>query len=246
MPARVRVLVWNEHIHEKKDDRVRSVYPAGIHAAVADALGDAFERRTATLDDPEQGLDRVGLDRTDVLVLWAHLGHDLVSDATADRVVARVHDGMGLVVLHSAAHSKVFRRLMGTSCALRWREDERHCRLWVLEPSHPIAAGLPEHFVIPVEEMYGERFDVPRPDDTVFLSWFPGGEVFRSGLTWTRGLGRIFYFQPGHETYPIYRQPEVALVLRNAVTWAAYRGATEVMRDTVHAREPLEPWGRGP
>jgi len=69
--------------------------------------------------------------------------------------------------------------------------------------------------------MYGEPFDIPAPEDTVFISWFAGGEVFRAGVTFRRGYGRIFYFQPGHETYPIYYDESIRLILRNAADWAA-------------------------
>jgi trehalose utilization protein len=217
----VRVLVWNEHIHERQDDAVRAVYPAGIHDAVARAirehLGEAAVA-TATLDDPGHGL--AGLDEADVLVWWGHLGHDLVPDEAAARVQQRVLAGMGLVVLHSGHLSKPFVRLMGTSCNLRWREADDRELVWTVSPSHPIAQGVPPVFSIPRQEMYGEHFDIPAPDELVFLSSFTGGEVFRSGCCFRRGRGRIFYFSPGHETYPVYHQAEVRRVVANGVVWA--------------------------
>lgn len=196
-----RVTVWNEFRQERSDPPVRAVYPDGIQAAIADGLGDAgFEVRIATLDEPEHGLTHAVLADTDVLTWWGHVAHTEVDDAVVERVHQRVLDGMGLIVLHSGHFSKIFKRLMGTSCDLKWREAGEHERLWVVDPSHPIAEGLGESFVIEHEEMYGEHFDIPAPDGLVFVSWFQGGEVFRSGCCYQRGRGRIFYFRPGHET----------------------------------------------
>ncbi|WP_411963385.1 ThuA domain-containing protein [Haloferax sp. YSMS24] len=218
----VTVTVWNEFRHERDSQEVAAVYPDGIHTVVADALTDrGHDVNTATLDEPEHGLSESVLEETDVLVWWGHKAHDDVDDAIVERVVDAVHGGMGLLVLHSGHYSKPFKRLMGTSCSLKWREVGEKERVWTVEPGHPIADGLPESFEIPRAEMYGERFDVPAPDELVFLSWFEGGEVFRSGCCYTRGSGRIFYFRPGHETYPIYEQPEVQTVIDNAVEWAA-------------------------
>jgi trehalose utilization protein len=218
----IRVMVWNENRHEKSDPAVAAIYPDGIHGAIAETLRREPDMtvRTATLDEPEHGLAAGTLESTDVLVWWGHMAHAEVSDAVASRVQERVLQGMGLVVLHSAHMSKPFMRLMGTSCLLRWREAGEKERLWVVEPGHPIADGLGPWFEIAHEEMYGERFDVPSPEATVFISWFAGGNVFRSGCCYTRGKGRIFYFRPGHETFPTYRQQEVQMVLRNAIRWA--------------------------
>ncbi|WP_416839653.1 ThuA domain-containing protein [Haloferax sp. DFSO52] len=218
----VTVTVWNEYRHERESEAVAAVYPDGIHTVIADALGErGHDVGTATLDEPEHGLTESVLDETDVLVWWGHKAHDEVADDVVERVVDAVHEGMGLLVLHSGHYSKPFKRLMGTSCSLKWREVGEKERLWTVEPGHPITDGLPESFEVPHAEMYGERFDIPAPDELVFLSWFEGGEVFRSGCCYTRGKGRIFYFRPGHETYPIYEQPEVQTVLDNAVEWAA-------------------------
>jgi trehalose utilization protein len=217
-----RVTVWNEGRHEKTHDAVKQVYPDGIHTVIAEHLrSEGFTVRTATLDEPEHGLSAEVLAQTDVLTWWGHMAHHEVRDEIVDRVQQRVLDGMGLVVLHSAHMSKIFRRLMGTSCELKWREVGERERLWVVEPGHPIAAGLGGYFEIPHAEMYGERFDIPAPDALVFVSWYEGGEVFRSGCCFQRGKGRIFYFSSGHETYPIYYQPEVQRVIANAVRWAA-------------------------
>jgi trehalose utilization protein len=218
----IRALVWNENQHEQKNKLVQTLYPRGIHGAIASALeeGGGIEVRTATLDEPEHGLSVVALAETDVLLWWGHAAHGRVEDAIVERVQQRVWEGMGLIVLHSGHFSKIFKRLMGTPCSLSWREAGEVERLWVVNRNHPIAAGLPPFFEIEHEEMYGEPFTVPEPMETVFISWFEGGEVIRSGLTYQRGAGRIFYFRPGHEAYPTYHDTTVRKVLVNAVRWA--------------------------
>lgn len=217
-----RVTVWNEYRHEREDEEVREVYPDGIHEAIAGFLEDrGFDVGTATLDEPEHGLTDEVLAETDVLTWWGHEAHEEVEDGVVERVRQRVLDGMGLLVLHSGHFSKIFKRLMGTSCDLKYREAGETERLWVLEPGHPIAAGVEEYVEVPETEMYGERFDVPPPETLVFTSWFEGGEVFRSGCCYRRGSGKVFYFRPGHETYPVYHQPEIQRVVANAVEWAA-------------------------
>ncbi len=223
MAGRIRVTVWSEARHEKQDAEIAKLYPDGIHGAIAAGLATdpRFAVRTATLDENEHGLTRQVLADTDVLTWWGHLAHDEVRDEIVDRVQRRVLEGMGLIVLHAGHFSKLFKRMMGTSCALRWREAGEKERLWVVEPGHPIADGLPPYFELPHEEMYGERFDIPNPDAVVFVSWFAGGNVFRSGCTFTRGKGRIFYFRPGHETHPTYFDANVRRVIANAARWAA-------------------------
>ncbi|MGQ9889549.1 MAG: ThuA domain-containing protein [Aggregatilineales bacterium] len=223
MSATPRVTVWNEFRHEKRvGHKPAEIYPEGLHVPIANYLRQqGLEVRTATLDEPEHGLTEAVLAQTDVLTWWGHMAHDEVEDAVVDRVHQRVLAGMGLIVLHSGHFSKIFKRLMGTTCDLKWREADEKERIWVVEPGHPIAEGLGEYFEIPQAEMYGERFDIPAPDTLVFISWFEGGEVFRSGCCYQRGRGRIFYFRPGHETYPIYYQPEVLRVIYNAARWAA-------------------------
>jgi len=235
----LRVLVWNEGRHEKQDEDVGRVYPNGLHGAIADGLREAgFEVRTAVLDEPDHGLTEEALAQTDVLLWWGHKAHEDVRDEIVDRVQARVLAGMGLIVLHSAHFSKIFKRLMGTTCNLKWREIGEKERVWVVNPAHPIADGLPDQFVIPHEEMYGEPFGIPEPDSLVFISWFAGGEVFRSGCCYYRGQGKVFYFRPGHETFPTYYQAEVRQVLNNAVRWAAPTNGPAV--PVVHVLEPLE------
>lgn len=233
-----QVTVWNEYRHEREHDVVQDIYPDGIHSVIADALASDYAVQTATLDEPEHGLTEEVLDETDVLTWWGHAAHDEVSDEIVDRVHERVLDGMGLIVLHSGHYSKIFKRLMGTTCSLKWREAAERERLWVVEPSHPITEGIDEYIELPEAEMYGERFDVPAPDELVFTSWFEGGEVFRSGCCYTRGNGRVFYFRPGHETYPVYHDEQVQQVLRNAVGWAA--STVDASIESGNA-EPIEP-----
>jgi trehalose utilization protein len=218
----IRVLIWNENEHEKTNALVQKLYPLGIHGALRKGFeGDkTFTVETATLDQPEHGLTPERLKNTDVLLWWGHMAHGKVDDAVVERVQRRVWEGMGLIVLHSGHFSKIFRRLMGTPCALKWREAGEVERLWVINRNHPIAAGLPEYVEIEHEEMYGEPFTVPEPLETVFISWFEGGEVFRSGMTFQRGAGRIFYFRPGHEAYPTYHNPAILQIIRNAARWA--------------------------
>jgi trehalose utilization protein len=219
----MRVLVWNEHQHEQTDPVVGGLYPDGIHGAIARLLNARLpnaEVGCATLAEPEHGLTDAVLAATDVLLWWGHQAHDRVEDAVVARVQQRVLDGMGLIVLHSAHLSKIFTRLMGTRCNLRWREADDRELVWTVAPNHPIARGVPQPMVLPRHEMYGEFFDIPPPDALVFISSFSGGEVFRSGCCFERGKGRVFYFSPGHETYPIYHRADIGLVLANAVQWA--------------------------
>jgi trehalose utilization protein len=218
----IRVTVWNEFRHERMDAPVAEHYPEGMHMVIARALSEAgYQVRTATLDEPEHGLTEAVLDETDVLTWWGHKAHREVSDEIVDRVHERVLDGMGLIVLHSGHFSKIFIKLMGTTCNLKWRETNDKERLWVVAPGHPITEGLGEYIELEHEEMYGEHFDIPAPETLVFVSWFTGGEVFRSGCCYQRGRGKIFYFRPGHETIPTYHNPEVQRVIANGVRWAA-------------------------
>ena len=227
----VRVMVWNEFRHEKSNKAVAALYPKGMHEAIAGHLRRSPDLRvtTATLDDGEHGLSEKALKEIDVLVWWGHVAHDEVSDEVVDRVVRRVWAGMGFVCLHSGHFSRPFKRLMGTSCDLKWREADDREILWVTRPGHPILAGIDDHFILEREEMYGEFFDVPEPQETLLISSFTGGEVFRSGMTWTRGAGKVVYFRPGHETFPTYHDPNVLRVIENAVRWARPARAVEAV-----------------
>lgn len=220
----IRVTVWNEFYHETISEEIRAIYPQGIHQAIADFLGknEDMTVRTVVMDDPENGLTDEILESTDVLLWWSHVCHEKVSDLVAEKVKNRVLKGMGFIPLHSSHMCKPFRLLMGTGCTLKWREGDKE-RLWCCNPAHPIAEGIPESFTLDPEEMYGEHFDIPTPDDVIYISWFKGGEVFRSGCTFTRGYGKIFYFRPGHESYPTFYNENVQKVLTNAVRWARPR-----------------------
>ncbi len=240
----IRVTVWHEFRHEKKNKTVQSIYPDGMHMAIGNPLKAAgFDVRTATLDEPDHGISDELLANTDVMIWWGHMAHGEVNDEIVEKVYKRVLEGMGLIVLHSGHYSKIFRKLMGTSCSLRWREMEtENERIWVVKPSHPIAAGLGPYIDIPREEMYGELFDIPTPDELVFISWFKGGEVFRSGCCYHRGHGKVFYFRPGHETFPTYHQPEVQQVIENATRWAApvASHAYPYSKGAINQKQPFE------
>jgi trehalose utilization protein len=228
----IRATVWNENVHERIEPQIMPFYPDGIHGAVAgaltDQLGDAVDVTTATLDQPDAGLPEELLDRTDVLFWWGHLAHDDVPDEVVNRVQRHVLGGMGLVVLHSGHFSRIFTRLLGTTCSLSWRDDGDREVVWSTAPGHALTDGVPVPLVLEHHETYGEFFDVPEPDETIFISSFSGGEVFRSGLTYRRGRGRIFYFSPGDQKYPVYLHDGVRRVLANAARWASGSGAHAV------------------
>ena len=237
----IQVTVWNENVHEQEEPSVAERYPNGIHGAIGDHLaGEGYNVRTATLGESEHGLDWETLADSDVLVWWSHCANDEVRDDIADRVVERVHEGMGFVPLHSGKNSKPFQRLMGTTCNIKYRHAGETERVWVVDPGHPIADGLDEQFEIPATEVYGEPYDIPEPDRTVFVSWFEGGEVFRSGLCYRRGRGRIFAFRPGHEEYPIFHQEEIKHVITNAVEWATPTDGAAIRWGETEALESTE------
>ena len=235
----IRVTVWNEFRHEKNMEKCKEIYPEGMHKVIAEYLSKLnMEVKTATLDEPEHGLTQEVLDNTDVLIWWGHCAHEEVKNQIVENVYKRVISGMGLIVLHSGHFSRIFKKLMGTSCDLKWRCADEKERLWVVKPNHPIVKGLDKEYIeLHEEEMYGEFFDIPEPDEIVFLSWFKGGEVFRSGCTFNRGKGKIFYFRPGHETNPTYHNEDVLKVISNAVSWAAENSKIKVNFGNV---KPLE------
>lgn len=239
----LRVTVWNEGRHEKEDEHVRSLYPNGMGGQIAQYLEKQpgiASVRVAELDDDGQGLTDAILDATDVMTWWGHRAHDEVTDENAAKVYERItRQGMGIVVLHSGHYSKIFKKLMGTGCDLKWRSSGEKERVWCVDPAHPIADGLPDHFEIQPVEMYGEHFNIPQPDQQVFISWFEGGEVFRSGCCWHRGRGQVFYWRPGDQDYPVYYNEFVLKVIANGVRWAAPTMLGPITRDKVPAMEPL-------
>jgi len=224
----IRVTVWGENVHEQRDASVKEIYPDGMHTAIANGiranLGDRVVVRTATLQEPEHGLTEEVLAETDVLTWWGHAAHGEVADEVVDRVHREVLAGMGILVLHSGHLSKIFRRLMGTTCVLDWRSADDRELVWTVAPHHPITQGVPNPIIIPKQEMYGVYFDIPAPDELIFISSFSGGEVFRSGCTYRRGHGKVFYFSPGDQEYPVYHHPDVLKVISNGVLWAAPTG----------------------
>ncbi len=219
----IRVLVWNEFRHERNSESAASkIYPNGIHQTIADFLQcDDICVKTATQDEENCGITKELLDETDVLIWWSHSQKKKVPDEVAKLVQEAVHEGMGAIFLHSAHLSKPFTMLMGTPCTLTWRETGDSELLWVVDPSHPIAAGIDRAIYLPHEETYGEPFFIPEPSKSLFIASFSGGEVFRAGCLFERGNGKVFYFQPGHESYPIYHVPEIQTVIRNAVRFLA-------------------------
>ena len=226
MAKQIRVTVWNENRHEQTNKAIAKLYPKGMHGAIAKSLNAQKDIKaiTATLDEPKHGLTSQVLKGTDVMIWWGHIAHDAVCDEIVEKVQQRVLAGMGLIVLHSGHYSKIFRKLMGTTCQLKWREAGEREVLWVTRPGHPILRGIKDHFIVPQAEMYGEHFDIPEPDETILISGFEGGEVFRSGCLFRRGAGTVFYFRPGHETYPVYYQKEVLGIIANAVRYLAPSG----------------------
>lgn len=217
----IQVTVWNEFIHEVTKEEVRKIYPDGIHGAIKGFLEteEDIKVKTCILEQPEHGLTEEVLENTDVLIWWAHTAHDKVEDYIVERVYKKVLQGMGLIVLHSGHFAKIFTKLMGTSCTLKWGDNVKE-RIWCCLPGHPIAKDIPEYIELDQEEIYGEFFDIPQPDELVFLGWYKTGHVFRSGCTFHRGLGKVFYFQPGHETCPTYMNENIQKVIKNAVRWA--------------------------
>jgi len=238
----IKVTVWNEFRHEKNSEEVKAVYPNGMHTVIAEYLGkDAdIEVKTATLDEPEHGLTDEVLNNTDVLVWWGHMAHGDVQDEIVEKVKTRVLEGgMGLVVLHSGHFSKIFKALLGTTCALSWREAAEKERLWSIMPNHPIMKGIPLYFELEHEEMYGEFFDIPTPDELIMLSWFKGGDVFRSAACWNKGQGKVFYFRPGHESYPTFYNENVMKIIKNGVKYVKAPCCMSMI-DHRNAATPLE------
>ncbi|MFA5449878.1 MAG: ThuA domain-containing protein [Clostridia bacterium] len=242
----MNITIWNEYHPSAKSGKIARVYPKGIHHTLKSifAKEENISVHIATQDEPENGLSDKVLENTDVLIWWGSAWQDNVLDSVAEKVYKRVLSGMGAIFLHSAHASKPFIKLMGTTCSLKWREEEEKERLWTINPSHPIAYGIPETFSLDSEKMYGEFFDIPIPDDLIFLGWFPGGEVFRSGCTFRRGYGKIFYFQPGCEVYPTYYDDTIRKIIYNAAMWVAPNAPPKVS-DIIHQKVAIEKTKKG-
>lgn len=238
---KIRVTIWNENHHERNDERIKKLYPNGIHEAIKAAFKDAsnLDVRIATMDQPEFGLSDDVLNNTDVLIWWAHVLHEQIPDEVSHKVKRRVcEEGMGFIPLHSAHMSKPFKEIVGTSGMLSWGANQ-FALVWNIMPNHPIAKGIPEHFALESEEMYGEPFYIPQPDELVFATWYKNGNIFRSGCCFNRGIGRIFYFQPGHEECLSYANPYVQKILVNAVNWAAPAEESAVLKTSCTPRKPV-------
>jgi trehalose utilization protein len=186
----LKVTIYNEGVHEKKEAAIAEIYPEGIHGQLKKVLSDEFDVTTYTLETVNEITTEV-LNNTDVLLWWGHMAHSEVKDELVERVKNRVYnDGMGFLPIHSAHHSKPFRAILGTTGNLAWGRDQKAI-VWNLNPTHPIAAGIPQHFEL-FEELYAEPFFIPKPDDLIFGTWYEDGNIFRGGCTLTRGLGKIF------------------------------------------------------
>jgi trehalose utilization protein len=219
----IRVTIWNEFIQDKHDKNVLKHYPNGIHEHFAQYLRQFpdLSIKCAWMEQSQNGLSMDILAGTDVLLWWSHQKNEFVEDITVSRVIERVQNGMGIIFLHSSHLAKTFKHLLGTSKQQPWRNKGELEKIWTALPTHPIATNIPISFELKKEEMYGEPFDIPPPDDVVFISGFKDGSIFRTGVTWTRGKGRVFYFRPGHETYPSYHNSYVLQIILNAIRWCS-------------------------
>ena len=222
MEKKIKVTIWNEFRHEKTKEKVKALYPNGLHAVIGEFLNETgnMEITLAALDDENQGLPDEVLENTDVLIWWGHMFHKEVSDILVEKIKNRVFLGkMGFIALHSAHHSKPFKAIVGTNGNLQWGRVQKEI-IWNMMPSHPIAKGIPDHFILESEELYSEPFYIPQPDAFVFGGWYEDGNIFRSGACFIRGAGKVFYFQPGHETCLSFFNPYVRRIITNAVYWA--------------------------
>jgi len=218
---KINVVIWNEFRHEKTKEKARALYPNGLHATIKGYLdkNEDMEITLAALDDPDQGLSDERLQNTDVLVWWGHMAHDEVDSVLVKKIRDRVWEGkMGFIALHSAHMARPFCAIVGTEGVLSCGRNQKEI-MWTLMPSHEISAGIPDHFLIEEEELYAEPFHIPEPDELVFGAWFEDGHILRAGAGFRRGAGKIFYFQPGHETCPSFHNPYVLRVIENAIRW---------------------------
>lgn len=220
----MNITIFNEYHPNEHTGKAEKNYPGGIHIALKSIFeSQEYDVVTATQEQACNGLTDEILDNTDVLLWWSKNWDNELLNSVADKVVSRIREGMGAVFLHSAKNSKPFLRLTGTTSAtapVSWKEPGESERLFVVSPAHPIAEGIPSGYVIPNEEPYCEYFDIPKPDDIVFLGGFGNGMCIRAGVTFTRGAGKIFFFQPGHDSFPVYNDKVIRRIILNAVNWA--------------------------
>lgn len=235
----IRVTFWHEFRHEKTKPAAMALYPDGLHAYLKSVLEcDDIEITLAALDDPNQGITDELLENTDVLMWWGHAYHNEVDDELVEKIRQRVYAGMGFLPLHSAHHSKPFQRIIGCTGNLRWGRNQKAI-IWNLAPWHPIAQGVPMSFQL-TEELYSEPFYIPKPDEIIFGTWFEDGNLFRGGLTFRRGLGKIFYFHTGHETVDSLKNENVHRIIKNAIYWCAPDAKADFYTgETFHQTEPI-------
>lgn len=238
---KIKVVVWNEFRHEKRSEKVAAIYPNGLHAVIKEFLDEDSELEVslAALDDADCGLPDERLEDTDVLVWWGHMAHGDVPDELVTKIRDRVYEGkLGFVALHSAHHSKPFKAIVGTNGNLTWGRNQKEI-IWNLMPSHQIAEGIPDHFTLESEELYSEPFYIPQPDALVFGAWFEDGNIMRAGACFNRGAGKVFYFQPGHETCRSFFNPHVQRVIKNAIHWARPTVSYEVDHGCIKQTAPV-------
>lgn len=233
----IRVLIYNEFIHEQIHAKAKEVYPDGIHNCIKSQIEcDDIVVDTVTLDEIDT-ITEERLENVDVLIWWGHMAHNKVPDEVAERVKVAVNSGMGFIALHSAHHSKPIKSILGTTGNLTWRDEPDRELVWVVKPHHPIAQGIGRFIKLDLEEAYGEPFAIPEADELVFIGSFEAGEVFRAGCCFVKG-GKIFYFQPGHETFPTFYNKDVIRVIKNAVYWA--NPVCKVKIGVPNVKKPLE------
>lgn len=220
------VVVWSEGTAPKE------IYPNDINGAIAEGLKASplmkdWDVVIAGIDDPDQRISDELLKKTDVLIWWGHKKHGDVKDALVDKIEKRVkEEGMGFIALHSAHFAKPNKRIMGTPCTFAaYVCDNKENVVSVAMPNHPICKGVAKTFTVANDERYSDPYAVPTPDAVPLTAIQVRNdgtkEEAKMGFCWTVGKARMFYLQMGHETNPIYFDPEIRKVMANAVLWAA-------------------------
>jgi len=223
---RKTVVVWSEGTAPK------NVYPNDINTAIAEGFRASAQMKdwdvvVANLSDPDQGLPDALLNKADVLIWWGHKKHGDVKDALVDKIEKRVkEDGMGFIALHSAHFAKPNKRLMGAPCTFAaYKGDNKETVVKVAMPDHAIVKGVATEFTIENHERYSDPYAVPttseKPFGGIHIHKDGTREESIQGYCWNVGKARYFYFQAGHETNPIYFNPEIRKIMANAVLWAS-------------------------